>query len=471
MEHEERYTSSKRPCEQDAGGENCYHSGAHNPSERHGSHAQPEHASIPTQRNRYFMGKYMAARDFRLDQDYFLGRGHLHNRMLHGWGIVCGLRIEHHERQECRSRWVVIRAGIAIDCYGRELVLDQDWAIELPFDEHNGRDGEAEQEEGEDWQVDEYKGGRQPEEYLLCLHYHEQETQMVPVLYNENPCDPTAMEANRISEGVCWVLRRREDVGPLCWRTPQGGPVKCRPCFERGAYEEGTEGVPHSEPEQHSTCLDPRCPCDGFVPLALIRYPASQQLEDFEIDMEGRWQLAPAPALLTHIVHTNWKHGDKLPLSRLAGNMEGGLNGLLKIYFDRPIEPTPGPEEVPPCGISQYTFTVEHHVPRDDGYSVYTLFNDDDPPYLDENDPCVAVFPLPEPLLTGRMNLGRSTLVVRLKCDFILDCHQRPVDGNFLKGRMPTGDGVPGGVFESWFYVEADVAPAKPGRRGRQAPG
>jgi hypothetical protein len=42
---------------------------------------------------------------------------------------------------------------------------------------------------------------------------------------------------------------------------------------------------------------------------------------------------------------------------------------------------------------------------------------------------------------------------VQLKCDFILDCRETPVDGDHLRGRLPTGNGVPGGTFESWFHV------------------
>jgi hypothetical protein len=44
---------------------------------------------------------------------------------------------------------------------------------------------------------------------------------------------------------------------------------------------------------------------------------------------------------------------------------------------------------------------------------------------------------------------------VTLKCNFILDVHQNSVDG-YHKGVLPSGMGVPGGTFESWFRVVAD---------------
>ena len=43
-----------------------------------------------------------------------------------------------------------------------------------------------------------------------------------------------------------------------------------------------------------------------------------------------------------------------------------------------------------------------------------------------------------------------------LRCDFILDYRDNPVDGDHLRGRRPTGDGVAGGTFESWFRVVSD---------------
>ena len=45
---------------------------------------------------------------------------------------------------------------------------------------------------------------------------------------------------------------------------------------------------------------------------------------------------------------------------------------------------------------------------------------------------------------------------VTLKCDFIVDCLGNPVDGDHLRGRLPSGDGVAGGIFESWFRVVKD---------------
>jgi hypothetical protein len=46
---------------------------------------------------------------------------------------------------------------------------------------------------------------------------------------------------------------------------------------------------------------------------------------------------------------------------------------------------------------------------------------------------------------------------VVLKCNFLLGGGYKAVDGDFLGGRFPTGDGVAGGDFESWFFLKPDA--------------
>ncbi|HEX8309335.1 MAG TPA: hypothetical protein VF645_13045 [Allosphingosinicella sp.] len=43
---------------------------------------------------------------------------------------------------------------------------------------------------------------------------------------------------------------------------------------------------------------------------------------------------------------------------------------------------------------------------------------------------------------------------VVLRCDFVVDQSGKAIDGNFLAARLPTGDGIEGGLFESWLTNE-----------------
>jgi hypothetical protein len=58
-------------------------------------------------------------------------------------------------------------------------------------------------------------------------------------------------------------------------------------------------------------------------------------------------------------------------------------------------------------------------------------------------------------------------VVISLRCDKVVDERGLPVDGNLMAGlreddehdymlRHPTGDGIPGGLFESWIRVRCD---------------
>jgi len=94
---------------------------------------------LVVERNRYFTGKYMTARDFAVEQEYFLGRHRLHTRLLHGWGVACGLGVTRHPDRECKD-WVVVGPGIAIDCCGRELILTErtPFRVDIPESEAKG---------------------------------------------------------------------------------------------------------------------------------------------------------------------------------------------------------------------------------------------------------------------------------------------------------------------------------------------
>ena len=47
----------------------------------------------PARRNNYFAGKLLTKKDLQDEQSYFMGKDKQHNRYLHGYGVVCGLRV------------------------------------------------------------------------------------------------------------------------------------------------------------------------------------------------------------------------------------------------------------------------------------------------------------------------------------------------------------------------------------------
>ena len=75
--------------------------------------------SRPLVRPHYFSGRLLAPEDLNQEQTYFREKHKRHNRSLHGFGIVNGLDVS------TDSGGVVVSAGLAIDCRGNEIVLEE----------------------------------------------------------------------------------------------------------------------------------------------------------------------------------------------------------------------------------------------------------------------------------------------------------------------------------------------------------
>ena len=76
-------------------------------------------------RPRFFAGKLLTAADLELEQQYFLDKFKRHNRSLHGFGIVSGLKVTTNAGQ------IIVEPGLALDCEDNELVVSA--AQSIPF--------------------------------------------------------------------------------------------------------------------------------------------------------------------------------------------------------------------------------------------------------------------------------------------------------------------------------------------------
>jgi hypothetical protein len=81
-------------------------------------------------RNKYYRGKLLTDRDFSDEQQYHRDKLRLHTRLLHGWGVVCGLAVKPHPH--CPQLRLVIEEGLAIDCCGHEIRVLKDAYVDLP---------------------------------------------------------------------------------------------------------------------------------------------------------------------------------------------------------------------------------------------------------------------------------------------------------------------------------------------------
>jgi DNA-binding beta-propeller fold protein YncE len=142
-------------------------------------------------RNHYFTSKFMGEREFTIEQEYLTGKQRRHNKELHGWGTVCGLKVVEHPVENCRDRWVVVEPGTAVDCCGREVVLraPEYFDFRAAFEDR--------------WLLDHGPGvpvDALPHTLQICLRYTECATEDVPLLFDDAGCDGTRCQPNLVLE-------------------------------------------------------------------------------------------------------------------------------------------------------------------------------------------------------------------------------------------------------------------------------
>jgi len=171
---------------------------------------------VTRERVRYFTGRHLTAADFRMEQNYQRSHRYLHNRLLHGWGVACGLWVVEHPNEACRKDHVAIKSGIAIDCCGHEIIVCSalaspkvPWADRpkaAPADPYgNGPRGiaGAPPDPGINPRQGPYDPAPDtPDEpvLLLCLTFREKPTEKVPVIFDGGACSDPRSEYSRYED-------------------------------------------------------------------------------------------------------------------------------------------------------------------------------------------------------------------------------------------------------------------------------
>ena len=432
---------------------------------------------IPKELPNYFTGRLLTARDLRDEQHYLLSRLRLRHRLFHGWGVVCGLDVRPHPSADCPNH-VVVEPGIAIDCCGNDIFVCDSVVLKLPplpepdpcppdddpdygkkdppfgarprpdpddpaqtrperqaAPEQRGRYDDIRDpdktppEDDKDPDRTGYDARPTPEPepepergpYIICLSYRRKGIEPRPVLDDGCGCDATRTAPTRQRDTFGLSLVPQAELDPDCW--PSGADDGCK----LGCQEEDA-----------ADCFAPDCPCKDCVPLARLT------LHDgaVKIDMLGRPEIMTTLRRHTRIAGVNWPHGGKIAPEVLRDDM----GGAFVVHFTAPVaKAVPGKGN----GISRFTFEVTFAgVQNDVEFLPYEV-----EPYLSD-DGCSAHYPIAKALLDRIDRLSNRDIRIRLRGDFILDTHGRPIDADFLRGLTPSGNGSPGGTFESW--VETD---------------
>lgn len=125
------------------------------------------------ERNRYFYGKLLDAYHFELETNYHNAKRWLINRLVLGYGVICGLDVTCGPTQDT----IVVSPGVAFDKWGREVIIPKPKEpIQIP--QHVIEKAiQLAQSQGSQQQKTEVRACVQ---VMIC--YHECETDPVPIL-------------------------------------------------------------------------------------------------------------------------------------------------------------------------------------------------------------------------------------------------------------------------------------------------
>lgn len=155
------------------------------------------------QRNTYFDGKLLASRDFQAEQDYNRGHRQMHNALLHGTGVVCGLKLVQHPNPTCRDKFVVLEPGMALDCCGQEIIVPEPVLVRV---------AEAVDPEG-DQAAKDLAGELTGEKHLfIAIRRCDAGAEPLPVLLPGCDGEHGATEYGRILEGYEMVYFARDPL-------------------------------------------------------------------------------------------------------------------------------------------------------------------------------------------------------------------------------------------------------------------
>ena len=136
----------------------------------------------PPRRNHFFTGKMMGVAQFEREQRYGMGERWLLNRLTLGTGILCGLDVT----VTGDGKFIRLEAGVAVDPWGREIVVARAVAQYDPF------------KAGGDCGCGVGPSISEAGDYLLCLTYRECTADEQPAVYADDcsgqpDCQPDAI--------------------------------------------------------------------------------------------------------------------------------------------------------------------------------------------------------------------------------------------------------------------------------------
>jgi hypothetical protein len=198
------------------------------------------------ERPRYFPRQFITADDLILEQEYFRNKLRRHNRLLHGWGVVCGAKVcPLPQATGSPVPWKVkVTPGYILGPYGDEILIDCERTVDLRTNGISGVTGEPCADVPDPWCSEVFEK-RDDACFFVAVKYQEVLSRPVRVQPVGCGCDDTQCEYSRWRDGY--------EIGVLCAcpeshkpSTPpkedlfKGELLQCPPCpTEQGGPRRG----------------------------------------------------------------------------------------------------------------------------------------------------------------------------------------------------------------------------------------
>ncbi|MDQ2974560.1 MAG: hypothetical protein M3R69_04000 [Acidobacteriota bacterium] len=156
------------------------------------------------ERPRYYARQLITSDDLTLEQDYFRSKLRLHNRMLHGWGVVCGAQVCMAPKPDGSGEFepwqVYVKPGYILGPCGDEINIDCGRVVNLRAGGTTGVTGEPCVEVIDPWCVEVFERDV-PSTVCVAVRYKQFATRPVRVQPIGCGCDDTSCENSRWRDG------------------------------------------------------------------------------------------------------------------------------------------------------------------------------------------------------------------------------------------------------------------------------
>ena len=446
-------------------------------------------------RNRFFRGKQMRAEEFKIEQRHMVERRRLVNRAVLGWGVVYGFKLKLRDTHPPRltqtntaeqtaapvaRKKLKIGRGFALDRHGRETVLDHRMTLDASNTFLLSEVG------CEPRSI----AGAKPGRYVLAIHYAERAVEDTKLPWG---CGCGKPEKKYICETVVFSLRPVGDHGCPCPELHCHRHCKCPDrCDACGAAGRGPHAclcqwlknadiAGETSPSHgwHGVCVDPHAGVDLACITLGENDDACEPITVTAIDDDcGPRKLVKGNDLLydlargcdlTKISYISWEpwhrklgRDQEIPWEKFASFLSG--EGFV-FQFSGPVQTDTIDRDT--VVITVYSFEqptgwrIARRIPIDriDTEQKPKDKPDDElPDSLTDQIKVIVRKRWLDDEVSGDTDSWFTDRTFRVEVELrgftVLDCHWQALDA-VTTGRkaVPSGVGVPGGVFLSSFRV------------------